>query len=410
MQNESEQQPGKLNPGTKSRLKKAGIVAMIIAGLIVVGGLFIRYRDAREANTWTLQQAIPAVIVISPHHGSKLRTLILPGSLQPYVDAPIYARVNGYLLRWYHDIGARVKTGQLLADIDTPELDQQLEQAKADLVSAIANQDLADVTAKRWLNLLATDSVSKQETDQKVADFAARRAQVDAARANVRRIEAFENFKHVVAPFDGVVTTRKTDVGALINAGSGIELFNVATIDPLRLYVPVPQYYTQQITAHMQATMTVPEYPGRVFKASVSRTSGSINGNSGTLLVELSVNNKEGLLTPGSYAEVKFELPENAAIQRVPASALIFRAEGLQLAVVGNDNRVKLVNIVLGRDFGAEVEVPYGIEQNDRIVDSPPDSLENGDLVRVMDPSSGQPKTPQQGVAPAKPVDKDKLQ
>ncbi len=408
MQNESEQQPGKLNPGTKLRLKKAGIVAMIVAGLILVVGLFIRYRDAREANTWTQQQAIPAVIVISPHHGSKLRTLVLPGSLQPYVDAPIYARVNGYLLRWYHDIGARVKTGQLLADIDTPELDQQLEQAKADLVSAIANQDLADVTARRWINLLATDSVSKQETDQKIADLAARRAQVDAARANVRRIEAFENFKHVVAPFDGVVTARKTDVGALINAGSGIELFNVATVDPLRLYVPVPQYYTQQITAHMAATLTVPEYPGRIFKASVSRTSGSINGNSGTLLVELSVDNKEGLLTPGSYAEVKFELPENAAIQRVPASALIFRAEGLQLAVVGNDSRVKLVNIVVGRDFGTEVEVAYGIEPNDRVVDSPPDSLESGDLVRVMDAS--QLKTPQQGAAPAKPVDKDKPQ
>ena len=385
MQHESEQYLREMSPEAKARMKRIGVIVLAVALLIVAWGLFSRYRESRDVNTWTQQQAIPSVSVISPSHGGALRDLVLPGSLQPFIDAPIYARVDGYLLHWYHDIGARVKTGELLADIDTPELDQQLQQAKADLVSALANQNLADVTARRWLNLLATDSVSKQETDQKVADLEARKAQVDAARANVRRIEAFETFKHVVSPFNGVVTARKTDVGALINAGSGIELFNVASVDPLRLYVPVPQNYTPQIKKDMQASLAVPEFPGKKFKAVVVRTSGSINGNSGTLLVELSVSNKEGLLTPGSYAEVTFELPENAAIRRVPASALIFRAQGLQLAVLQPDSHVKLVNISLGRDFGTEVEVVAGLQPGDRIVDSPPDSLANGDLVRVMD-------------------------
>lgn len=405
MQHEPEQYLREMSPETKARLKRVGVIALVIAALIVAWGLFSRYREAREVNVWTQAQAVPAVSVISPSHGGALRDLVLPGSLQPYVDAPIYARVNGYLLRWYHDIGAHVKTGELLADIDTPELDQQLEQAKADLVSAMANQDLAAVTAKRWLNLLATDSVSKQETDQKVADLEARKAQVDAARANVRRIEAFESFKHVVAPFDGVVTARKTDVGALINAGSGVELFNVSTVDPLRLYVPVPQNFTPQIKRDMTASLSVPEFPDRKFKAVVTRTSGSINGNSGTLLVELSVSNKEGRLTPGSYTEVTFELPDNAAIQRVPASALIFRAQGLQLAVLQPDSHVKLVNISIGRDFGTEVEVQSGLKPGDRIVDSPPDSLANGDLVRVMDAATT-PKA--KGVGAAKPGDKDK--
>lgn len=391
MQHEPELNVGALTPEMKARLKRVGVIALALALIVVAWGVFSRYREAHETNTWTQQQAVPSVSVISPHHGKALRSLNLPGSLQPYIDAPILARVDGYLLRWYHDIGAHVKAGELLAEIDTPELDHQLDQAKADLASAVANQELAEVTARRWRNLLATDSVSKQDTDQKVADLAARKAAVDAARANVQRIEAFENFKRVVAPFDGVITARKTDVGALISAGSGTELFNVATLDPLRLYVPVPQYYTRQIQVGMLATLTVPEHPGMDFKAKLARTSGSISGNSGTLLVELSVDNKQGLLTPGSYAEVKFELPENAAIQRVPASALILRTEGVHLALLQPDNRVKLKKVVVGRDFGSEVEVLSGLEPSDRIVDSPPDSLEDGDLVRVTVSSVAQP-------------------
>ncbi|MDE2344046.1 MAG: efflux RND transporter periplasmic adaptor subunit [Betaproteobacteria bacterium] len=395
MQHEPELNVGGLTPEMKARLKRVGVIALALALIVVAWGLFTRYRESRETNSWTQQQAIPAVSVISPHHGKAIRTLILPGNLQPYIDAPILARVDGYLLRWYHDIGAHVKSGELLAEIDTPELDHQLDQAKADLASAVANQQLAEVTAKRWLNLLTTDSVSKQDTDQKVADLAARKAAVDAARANVQRIEAFENFKRVVAPFNGVITARKTDVGALISAGSGTELFNVATLDPLRLYVPVPQYYTRQIQVGMLATLTVPEHPGMDFKAKLVRTSGSISGNSGTLLVELSVDNKQGLLTPGSYAEVKFELPQNASIQRVPASALILRTEGVHLALVQPDSHVKLKKVVVGRDFGSEVEVLSGLEPGDRIVDSPPDSLEDGDLVRVM--ASPAPKAAAEG-------------
>lgn len=387
MQNEPDQKHEVVTGISKSRLKRAGVVALIIAAIVVAWGLVSRSRNAREVNVWTQEQATPTVEIIAPHRGNSIRTLVLPGNLQPYIDAPIFARVNGYLLRWYHDIGARVKAGELLADIDTPELDHQLDQARADLASALSNQQLAEVTAKRWLNLLTTDSVSQQDADEKVADLAARRAAVDAARANVGRIEAFESFKRVVAPFDGVVTVRKTDVGALINAGSGTELFNVASIDPLRLYVPVPQSYTQQIKAGIKATLSVPEHPDKEFSAVLTRTSGSISGSSGTLLAELAVTNKEGLLTPGSYAEVKFELPENAAIQRVPASALILRHGGVQLAVVQPDNHVKLKKVVIGRDFGAEVEILSGIEPNDRLVDSPPDSLEDGDQVRVSTPA-----------------------
>ena len=344
MQNEQDQDDKLLevNQATQSRLKRAGLIMLVVAILVVAAGLIMRSRQSQLVNQWTQEQAIPVVRVIASQKGSLTHTLVLPGNLQPYIDAPILARVDGYLLRWYHDIGAKVKAGELLADIDTPELDHQLDQARADLVSAMAKQNLAEVTAKRWKNLLATDSVSQQDSDEKSADLEARKADVDAAKANVGRIQAFEQFKRVVAPFDGVVTARKTDVGALISAGKGTELFNVASIDPLRLYVPVPQSYSNQIKVGVKATLTVPEHTDRQFEAVLTRTSGSISSGSGTLLVELSVNNKEGLLTPGSYAEVKFDLPENASIQRVPASALILRSAGVQLAVVESDNRVKL--------------------------------------------------------------------
>ena len=386
------------------RLKRLGLIVLVLAGVVVAWGLFIRNRDAREVNVWTQIQAVPVVEAIQPHHGSSIRTLVLPGNLQPYIDAPILARVNGYILRWYHDIGAHVKAGELLAEIDTPELDHQLDQSKADLVSAISNQQLAEVTAKRWLNLLKTDSVSQQDADEKVADLAVRKAAVDAARANVGRIEAFESFKKVVAPFDGVVTARKTDVGALIDAGRGTELFNVASIDPLRLYVPVPQSYSQLIKPGMKATLEVPEHPGQAFNAVITRSSGSISGRSGTLLAELAVSNKEGLLTPGGYAEVKLELPESAGIERVPASALILRMGGVALAVLQPDHHVKIKKVVVGRDFGAEVEILSGLKPTDLIVDSPPDSIEDGDLVRLSGNSEGVAATDKkETTAPAKP-------
>ncbi len=371
-----------------NKLKRLGLMVGLIAVVVVGWGLFSRNRDERETHEWTQKQAIPSVHVIMPKSGDKNRQLVLPGNLQPYIDAPIFARVNGYLKNWYHDIGADVKAGELLAEIDTPELDQQLAQAKADLASAMANQQLAEVTAKRWLNLLTTDSVSQQDADEKVADLAAKKAAVAAAQANVGRIEAFEGFKRVVAPFDGVVTARKTDVEALIYAGSGTELFNVSRVDPLRLYVPVPQNYSRDVKEGLKATLTVPEHPDRHFDALVTQTSESISGKSGTMLAELAVGNKQGLLSPGAYAEVKFILPENSAVLRVPASALILRTDGVHLATVDAENKILLKHVTVGRDFGPEVEILDGIKADDRVIDSPPDAIENGELVTISKPAA----------------------
>jgi RND family efflux transporter MFP subunit len=359
------------------------IVALAIAGI----GVFLRQRDAGEVKQWTQEQTIPTVAVVQPHAGGAGSTLTLPGNLQPYTEAPILARVNGYLKAWKHDIGAHVKKGELLAEIDTPELDHQLDQARADLNSAVSNLQLAEVTAKRWKNLLSSDSVSQQSSDEKTADLSARKAAVDAARANLGRIEAFEVFKHVVAPFDGVITARKTDVGALISGGSGTELFSLANVDTLRLFVPVPQSYSQKVKVGMKAALTVPEHPERKFTAVLKRTSGAINGNTGTLLAELAVSNQEGLLTPGGYAEVLFDLADNPASLRIPSSTLILRKGGVQLAVLQANHHVNLKQVIIGRDFGSEVEILSGVAEQDLIIDNPPDSLENGDEVRVNPPT-----------------------
>lgn len=358
------------------------VIPLVIA--LVAAGLIVRQQQSVEVSRWTEQQAIPAVMVVTPQHVEGDGRLVLPGNLQPYIDAPILARVNGYLKRWYHDIGERVKPGELLAEIDTPELDQQLEQARADLTSAQTKQQLAAITAKRWANLLATDSVSRQDADEKQANLDARKAETAAARANVARIEALEAFKRVRAPFSGIITARKTDQGALISAGSGTELFNVASIDPLRLFVPVAQSYVEQIKVGMKASLSVPEHPGQEFQATVARTSGAISGSAGTLLVELAVANKQGLLTPGSYAQVTFQLAQNLQTLKVPASTLILRKGGVKLAVLEGNDHVRLKAITIGRDTGSEVEVLSGLAPEDRVVASPPDSIEDGDKVRVI--------------------------
>jgi len=385
-----------LNPNQEPNGKAEGARAWVrmgakvlgVAVLVAVVGLVIRQRSASDVKQWTQEQTIASVAIVSPHAGGASSTLTLPGNLQPFMEAPILARVNGYLKRWSHDIGAHVKKGELLAEIDTPELDHQLDQARADLVSAISNRELAEVTARRWRNLLVSDSVSQQAADEKFADLDARKAAVDAARANVGRIEDFETFKRVVAPFDGVITARKTDVGFLISGGVGAELFSLASVDTLRLFVPVPQSYSQKIKPGLKAVIKVPEHPERKFDAVLTRTSGAISGSSGTLLAELAVNNKEGLLTPGSYAEVEFNLAENTALLRVPASALILRKGGVQLALVQADNHVKLKTVTVGRDFGTEIEILSGIVPTDRLVDNPPDSLEDGELVRISTPAA----------------------
>lgn len=363
-------------------LKRKLIIAVALVVAIALWGGIARYLDYKKQANWSAEQAIESVNIIHPHVGGKGNTLVLPGTLQPYIDAPILARVDGYLKIWYHDIGARVKKGELLAIIDTPELDQQLSQAKANLVRKEADEKLALVTMKRWKALLAKDSVSKQETDVHIADYDARKADVLAAKADVARIEAFENFKRVVAPFDGIVTARKTDVGFLISAGKGTELFNVSSIDPLRLYVPVPQIYSDQIKNGQTATLSVPEFANRTFSAKVETTSGGISNTSGTMLVELFVENKDGALKPGEYSQVIFNLPESSSAVRVPSSSLIFRSGGLKVAVLSADNHVTLRPIVVGRDYGSEVEVISGLTVNDQVIDSPSDSIESGDLVK----------------------------
>ncbi|MDE1892175.1 MAG: efflux RND transporter periplasmic adaptor subunit [Betaproteobacteria bacterium] len=371
-------------------LRRKLVIAVAVIVLIALWGGIKRYLDYNKEAKWSAEQAVESVAVIHPHIGTHGNTLVLPGTLQPYIDAPILARVDGYLKIWYHDIGAKVKKGELLAVIDTPELDQQLSQAKANLVRKKADEKLAEVTMKRWKALLAKDSVSKQETDVHIADFEARKADVLAAKADVARIEAFENFKRVVAPFDGIITARKTDVGFLISAGKGTELFNVSSVDPLRLYVPVPQVYSDQIKNGQTATLTVPEFPNRTFSAKVETTSGGISNTSGTMLVELLVQNKDETLKPGEYSQVRFDLPENKSAVRVPSSCLIFRSGGLRVAVLGADNHVMLKPIVVGRDYGSEVEVVSGLSINDQVIDSPSDSIENGDLVKPQTNSGNQ--------------------
>jgi RND family efflux transporter MFP subunit len=380
------------NKPTNARSRWLWRLLIPAVAALVAAGLMIRQQQAVEVSRWTEQQAIPAVVVVTPQKSEGDGRLVLPGTLQPFIDAPILARVNGYLKRWYHDIGERVKAGELLAEIDTPELDQQLEQARADLTSAQTKQQLAAITAKRWNALLATDSVSRQDADEKQANLDARKAETAAAKANVARIEALEAFKRVRAPFAGIITARKTDQGALISAGSGTELFNLASIDPLRLFVPVAQSYVEQIKVGMKAVLTVPEYPGKEFQATVARTSGAISGNAGTLLVELAVSNKDAQLKPGSYAQVTFQLPQNAQTLKVPASTLVLRKGGVKLAVLEGNDHVRLKAVTIGRDSGSEVEILSGLNPEDKVVASPPDSIEDGDKVRVV---SAAPKAEQ---------------
>lgn len=375
------------------KLGRAAVIASALTIAVVVFGVTMRANTAGEVRRWTDERATPSVSLYQPRYDASSNVLVLPGNLQAFFEAPIFARVSGYLKRWDVDIGARVKAGQLLAEIDTPELYQQLEQAKADLVSAKSNEKLAEITAQRWKNLRATDSVSQQEADQKAGDLAAKTAAVAAAQANVNRYQTLESFKRITAPFDGIVTARKTDIGALINAGSGtgVELFSVADVHKLRVFARVPQIYASRIKIDMSAVLMVPEHPGKTFPAVLKRTSGAISATSGTLLAELEVDNKEGLLTPGSYAEIKLDLAGNSKAQRVPASALILRRGGVQLATVDKENRVVMKKVIVGLDLGSEVEILSGLDAADKVIETPPDSLEQGDLVRVLEPAAPKP-------------------
>ena len=366
-------------------LRIAALAGVAIAVLVVGGGIASRAANSKRLSQWTAANAQPVVTVTQPQPANGSAVLALPGRLEAYSRAPIYARVPGYLKSWKVDIGASVQAGQLLAEIEAPDLDQQLSQALADLLTARANAALASTTAKRWQDLVKSDAVSLQDVDMKNGDLAAKTAIVKATKANVDRLEVMEGFKRITAPFDGIVTARATDVGALINAGSGkgLELFVISDTHKLRLYVSVPQNYAAQITAGTQAQMTVPERPGRTFTATVETTSQSVDPSSGSTLVELAVDNASGQLVPGAFANVRFALPLTSASLSVPASALIFDSRGARVATLGADNRVVLEPVTIARDLGTVIEISSGLAATDRVIDSPPDGIGKGDQVRI---------------------------
>jgi RND family efflux transporter MFP subunit len=368
------------------------VVALVVAALLVIWGVASRSNEAWKNKTWTQAQAIPVVSVVAPSAESADRTLTLPGTLQAWYAAQIYSRVPGYLHAWYDDIGARVKAGQVLATIETPELDAQIVQARANLASAQANMNLAQITAQRWSGLLKADAVSKQEADEKAGGFAVASAQANAAKADLDRLLSLKGFSRITAPFSGVVTARRTDIGALVNAGStanaASELFEVSQVQPLRLYVNVPQVDAAAIKPGMAVQLTVPEYPGRVFPAKLATTSNAVSTQTGTLLTELVVDNPDGLLKPGAYAQVKFILSasqagQGAAPLQVPSSALLFRKTGTQLALLGPGDRVRIVQVGVGRDLGQSLEITHGLSPTDRVINNPPDSITDGELVRL---------------------------
>jgi RND family efflux transporter MFP subunit len=330
---------------------------------------------------------------VQPKRSAPAQEIVLPANVQAFADAPIYARTNGYLKRWYVDIGSRVKEGQLLAEIDTPEVTQQLRQARADLGTAQANLNLSKITADRYQGLLKTDSVSKQESDNAAGDYEAKQANVQSAQANVKRLEELQSFQRIYAPFSGVITARNTDVGALINSGSssgnGNELFHITQPDKLRVYASVPQIYSQAAKAGITADLTLAEFPGRRFQGKLVRTANAIDPTSRTLLVEIAVDNPTGQLFTGSYAEVHFKLPTPTTSLILPVNTLLFRSEGLRVATVGQGQKVELKQITIGHDFGSEVEVVAGLNGNENVILNPPDSVVEGEAVRIAQTQQG---------------------
>jgi multidrug efflux system membrane fusion protein len=375
----------------RSRLRTAAIVTGVVVVVVVGFGVFDRSRSETSLARWTQEAAIPSVTVVTPELGVGGQELVLPGEVEAFYQAPIHARVSGYLKMWYQDIGAHIKAGQLLAEIETPEVDQQLLQAKADLASARANAKLAQLTADRWKSSLVAKAVSQQTIDDKTGEAEAREAQATAAEANVRRLSVMENFKRLVAPFDGIVTARKTDIGALISAtgDSGPELFTVADLHKMRIYVRVPQALSGALRPGMETTLKLPQYD-QTFTAKLETTSNAVDRESRTILAEFLADNPDGKLIPGTYAEARLQLPSSPTILHIPTSALVFRQDGLRVAALDAGDKVALLPVVLGRDLGTEVEVLSGIKDTDRIIDSPPDSIAKGDVVQV----TARPATP----------------
>jgi RND family efflux transporter MFP subunit len=376
-----------------SKLKHVNFVALgfIIGYIIISRGINSRARATSAVTAETRELAVPTVSVIQPKGGDPSEELVLPGNIQAFTDAPIYARTNGYLKRWTVDIGARVKAGELLAEIDTPEVDQQLQQARADLATAQANHQLAETTAARYQYLLQTDSVAKQDADNAVSDAKAKKAMVDSAQSNVKRLEQLQSFEKIYAPFDGVITERNTDVGQLIDSGSGTpakELFHIAAINKLRVYVSVPQVYSRSALPGVEAELTLAEFPHRHFKGTLVRNADAITPASRTLLTEVDVNNPTGELLPGAYAEVHLKLPSTVSAFVLPVNTFLFRSEGLQVGVV-RGGKAELLPIVLGKDFGTEAEVLSGLDGHEQVIMNPPDSLVSGEAVRIARNATG---------------------
>jgi len=397
-------------------LRIAGIVALVIAVAAAATGLLVRWRHEAAVKHWTLTEAVPIVSFVMPRPDGEASRLILPGDIQAWFDAPIYARVNGFLKQWYFDFGAHVKAGQVLAEIEAPDLDASFAAAKARLASSNAQVKVreaelafAKTTYERWRSS-PKGVVSVQETTAKKGDFDSATARLNASLADVNvaqsevdRLAALEGFKRVIAPFDGVVTERNTDVGALINAGSGVGggsgpvLFRVADVHKMRIFVQVPQRMSADIREGQNADLHLPQFPDKSFEATVATTARAINQSARTLLVELHADNPDGVLQPGSYAEVRFYLPPDPNVLSLPTSTLIFRQNGLEVAVIGQDDRIEAKKISIGRNLGSRVEVLSGLTPSDRVVVSPPDSLAAGEVVRIASEAAPSGKGPESG-------------
>ncbi|HXZ32448.1 MAG TPA: efflux RND transporter periplasmic adaptor subunit [Terriglobales bacterium] len=384
---------------TESRPVRWWIAVLALAAVVAVilGGIIPRKRAEAKLEQETELMAVPTVSIVHPKRSAPADEVVLPANVQAYIDSPIYSRTNGYLKKWYVDIGAHVKQGQLLAEIETPEVDQQLRQARSDLQTAEANLDLAKITADRYTGLLKTESVSKQDADNAQGNYAAQKATMQAAQANVKRLEELQSFERIYAPFDGVITFRNTDIGHLIDSGSSggtrTELFHIAQPDKLRVYVNVPEIYAAAIKPGLNADLVVPEFPGRRFPGTLVRTANAIDQTTRTLLVEIRVDNPTGTLFSGAYAEAHFKLPNAGGSSFIlPVNTLLFRSEGLRVAAVGDQNRAELKPITVGHDYGTEIEVVSGLTGEEAVIVNPPDSIVSGEEVRVVNPPASVPK------------------
>jgi RND family efflux transporter MFP subunit len=395
MQSQTRQQistqetPSAPSAGMQRRPRRGWLAALVIVGVFVgllVSGILQRVHTSAALRTETADMAVPTISVVSPQRAASSQEIILPGNVQPYVTAPIFSRTNGYLQAWYFDIGAHVKKGQLLAVIATPEVDQQLGQSRSNLSTAEANLRLAEITKNRYQGLLKSNAVSQQDVDNAVGTYNANKSIVEADQANVKQLEALQSFERIYAPFDGIITARNTDVGALVDSGSSggvkTDLFHLSQVDRLRVYVNVPEEYSQATTSGLTAELTLSEFPGTIFTGKLVRTSQAINFETRTLLAEVDVTNPTGKLLSGSYAEVHFKIPGTITTYILPVDTLLFRKEGLRVAVV-KDSKAQLLPVTPGRDFGDTIEIISGLQGNESVMVSPPDSVVNGEKVQI---------------------------